>query len=247
MKKIFAFAAMAALLLFSCGKDDENNPSKPDNGKDDNTPVSASITIDGDFSDWEALGRKGCVYAICDPDARWDAVEEIRVCADKDYIFYYIRFNRDVIADYLAENDVLPCRINLNTDNEFESGYANYFLQAYDFIFEGELGDGNGGWGFYDADLNQRIDGVWVELSKKGAGLTDGAGSGVEYEISLDRAEFNAVASKSAIPMPIGDVVQTSLRFYETVTNPNWAELSNMPNGPDDENEGYADLLELNL
>lgn len=240
MKKILFCVAMVAMFFVSCNKNGVT-PQNTDEQEDPATDFNG-ITIDGDFSDWEALTRSKCVYAINDPNSPWDAVDEIRVYADDDNIYYYILFNRDVIADYLAENDKLPCRLNLNTDGEFTSGYSYYFLQSYDFMIEGYLGDGNGGWGFYDGDLHQRIDG-WQKLLEKKSGLTDGAGSGVEYEISLDRKEFNAAASKSPVPMPIKDVIQTSIRFYETVTNPDWAELSNMPN----EDGGYGNLLEVKL
>lgn len=250
MKKTMLLTAMTALLFVSCDKKDDT-PEK-NNGKDNDPKPETEvkgITIDGDFSDWEALGRKGTVWSVNDPDSPWEAVDEIRVCADEENIYYYVLFNRDVIADYLAENDKLPCRINLNTDNEFSSGYSSYFLRAYDFIIEGELGDGNGGWSFYDCNMYQRLYDAsedkdkWVELVPKGSGLAEGAGSGVEYEIALSIEEFNAGARKSTDPKPIGDIIQTSMRFYETMTNPHWAELSNMPN----ESGSYGDLLDLEL
>lgn len=257
MKNVYHLFTAAALVLFpaamilaSCDKNDSTpSKEKEEEQEQEEPPVDTptGITIDGDFSDWAALPKSAYVFALNDPDSEWEGVEQIRVCADEENIYYYVAFNRDVIADYLAENDLLPCRLNLNTDNEFTSGYSNYFLQAYDFIIEGELGDGSGSWGVYDGKLYQRIDGSWVMLADSHNGLTEGAGRGVEYEIALSREEFNTAARKSTIPMPIEEVIQTSMRFYETSTTGKWKDFSNMPNGPLDENDGLGDLLELTL
>ena len=246
MKKVFLFAAMLAMALVSCTDDNGTNNGSTNNDKDKPSDSFAGITIDGNFSDWEELKRSNTVFALNDSDSAWDAVEEIRVWADDNNIYYYVLFDRDVIADYLAGKDTLPCRLNLNTDNEFESGYSNYFLQAYDFIIEGNLGDGLGDWGFFDGKLYQRIGSDWVMLMDEKNGLTIGAGGGVEYEIALDREMFNEGAAKSSVPMPLQNVIQTSMRFYETSTTGKWVELSNMPNSSIDDGK-YGDLLEVNI
>lgn len=237
MKRIAFTLATIVLIAVSCGKDEPQKEKK-----DQNKPVQdeAPITIDGVFDDWVAL--KDAYVVKNDPSSMWEAVKEMRVYAKGDYIYYYVRFDKEGIAEYLEGNDTFPARVNLNTDGEFTSGYANYFNQAYDFIIEMSLGNGAGGWASAEnSTLFQRIDGSWSELQGENSGLTFGAGSGYEFELFVDRSIFNRAAAGSSIPMPMGDTFQTSMRFYETSSTGSWEELSNIPNSAD----GYGDLLEV--
>ncbi len=236
----------AAVCFVSCKQDNPNDvkPSDSDNGNKKN--LSLEIEIDGVFSDWAATDASLYASAETDPDAPWDAVEEIRCCADPDYVYYYIRYNEDALAELMAENDQLPIRLNINTDGEFESGYLSYSLQGYDFIVEGDLSDKAGNWRSMVGSLYQRVNGSWEELVHESDALVVGAGNGAEYEIMLDRGLFSSAAYGSSEPnSSIGDVFQTGIRFYETtIKNPgHWEELSNMPNSAD--GSGYADLLEV--
>lgn len=253
MKRIALFLTLALLLPISCNKNAPatQNPASQDSpadqqdeeGQQEENPqeeASGPIVIDGQFEDWSTLD--GAVVAKNDPDSFWPAVKELRVYAYQDYVYYYIRFDREYMQEYLDGNDILPARINLNTDGEFTSGYDKYFLRAYDFMIELSLGNGAGGWGTADDSiLHQRINDDWTVLSGPNSGLTFGAGAGMEFEMYLDRTVFNAAAAKSPVPMPMGDTFQTSMRFYETVSDPNWAELSNIPNT----DTGYGDLLDI--
>lgn len=237
MKKVLFLTASILMVLLSCNKPESGN--KKNNNKTDDT--DSAITIDGSFEDWLAIKP---IVAKNATNSIWDAVKELRVYPEGDYIFYYIRFNQEVISEYLSQNDVLPARVNLNTDGEFDSGYQNYFLQGYDFIIEISLGNGAGGWGAGDnSTLFQRLNDDWSELLGEYSGLTYGAGSGYEYELCLDRSIFNNAAAKSSSPMPIGDTFQTSMRFYETTSTGKWEELSNIPNTDD----GYGNLLEVSF
>ena len=253
MKKVFTVLAIAATLMFafvSCSKDDDNkkeNNEKTDDPKDDpkDEEKGLKITIDGDFADWAALDTDLFVSAKNNPNSPWEGVAEIRCCADPDFVYYYIKYNKETVEELLALNDELPIRLNINTDGEFESGYQSYSLQGYDFILEGGLGNGEGGWGDFQATMYQRLDG-WEELAPATSGMTKGAGKGSEYEIMVARELFNAAAAGSTVPMPMGDVFQTGVRFYETtVARPgHWEELSNMPNSSIDVvDNGWGNLL----
>lgn len=240
MKKItFAFAALM-LVAVSCAKTDPQQGGKQPGKPQEPEEPQAAITIDGKFDDWADL--KDAYVAKNDPESQWEAVKELRVYATGDQIFYYVRYDKEVIVEYLQGNDTFPARVNLNTDGEFTSGYSSYFTQSYDFIIEMSLGNGAGGWDTAEGSfLYQRIDGKWVELLGENSGLTFGAGSGYEYELVVDRAIFNRAASASTIPMPMGDNFQTSMRFYETSSTGSWEELSNIPNS----SEGYGPLIDV--
>ena len=194
---------------------------------------AATITIDGDFSDWPKLEAGTFAKATSDPDAPWEGVKEIRCFANAETVFYYIKFDEESLADaFEMEPNDMHLRLCINTDGEYESGYANYFLEAYDFIVEGTFADA-GAFVDFDGEMHQRI-GSWVSLLAPENGLVCGKGAGAEYEIALDRATFNLAANASSVPMPMGDDFQTGIRFYYN----GWAEFSNMPNSSIEEEAG---------
>ena len=205
------------------------------------TPV-AGITIDGDFSDWPALADGIYTKSVCDPDAPWEGVEEIRCFATPETVFYYIKFDEESLADaFAAEKPEMHLRLCINTDGEYESGYKSYFLEGYDFIIEGCFVDG-GAFVDFDGELHQRYGDngpadestKWHSLLAAENGLVMGKGAGLEYEIALDRAKFNEAANTSDFPLPMGDTFQTGIRFYWN----GWDEFSNMPNCSLEEEQG---------
>lgn len=243
--------AVAAMMFFACNKPEENKGNGKEGGGENKEPeeetAKVDIKIDGDFADWAAINPEYVAVAKNDPNSKWEGVAEIRCCANADFVFYYIKYDKETVEELLSLNDVLPIRLNINTDGEFESGYTSYSLDGYDFILEGSLGNGEGGWGNFEPEMHQRIGG-WVSLAPSTSGICSGAGAGHEYEILVSRDLFNNAAAGSDVPMPMGDVFQTGVRFYETtVGNPgHWEELSNMPNSSIDvEESGYGHLLEV--
>ena len=237
MKKFLALLAMAAsFLAVSCNK---NNDEDDDDQKQEEAQ-GLGIKIDGVFDDWGALKPDVVVSAKNNPNSPWDAVSEIRCCADKDFVYYYIKFNREAVNDLMEIQDDMPIRLCLDTNNDFTTGYENYFLDPYDFIIEGGLAEG-GAWTTYDGTLHQRnSEGKWDEILKPGNNLVTGKGAGGEYEILLARELFN-----NAVPAEhkIGDVFYTGIRFYGY----DWGELSNMPNTSIEEGDGkgWGHLLKV--
>ena len=237
MKKFLALLAMAAsFLAVSCNK---NNDEDDDDQKQEESK-GLGIKIDGSFDDWGALKPDVVVSAKNNPNSPWDAVNEIRCCADKDFVYYYIKFNREAVNDLMDVKDDMPIRLCIDTNNDFTTGYENYFLDPYDFIIEGGLAEG-GAWTTYDGTLHQRTsEGKWNEILKPGSNLVTGKGSGGEYEILLARELFN-----NAVPAEhkIGDVFYTGIRFYGY----DWGELSNMPNTSIEEGDGkgWGHLLKI--
>ena len=237
MKKILTLLAMAAsLLAVSCNK---NNEEEEEEQKKEETK-GLGIKIDGNFDDWAALKSDVVVSAKNDPNSPWDAVSEIRCCSDKDFVYYYMKFNKEAVNDLMDIQDEMPIRLCLDTNNDFTTGYENYFLDPYDFIIEGALADG-GAWTTYDGTLHQRnSEGKWDELLPPNNNLVTGKGNGGEYEILLARELFN-----NAVPAghKIGDVFYTGIRFYGY----DWGELSNMPNTTIEEGDGkgWGHLLKV--
>lgn len=233
MKKVFTLMAIFATLAVAvcC------NPSKgpvDDEEIDDEPEVTETISIDGQFADWAALTPGTFVSAVNNPESPWKGVEQIRVYADADFVYYYIKYNEETLKELLAvATEELPIRLCINTDGEFTTGYANYFLEAYDFIVEGALAS-NGAFTTYVGNFHQRI-GSWVPVSADN--IVTGMGSGSEYEIRLVREIFNSAANTTDDPKPMGDTFETGIRFYFTGSG-EWAELSNMPNSSAAEGDG---------
>ncbi|MCR5019153.1 MAG: tyrosine-protein phosphatase, partial [Bacteroidales bacterium] len=183
-----------------------------------------TIDIDGDFSDWSSL-QAGTFYKVVNnPGSLWGGVKEMRVYATAETVNYYVKFDQDALQE--AKNAATPTmnmQINLNTDGEFTSGYSGPFLDKYDFMIEGSIMT-NGNFKDFNGRLYQRINGSWG--SSLGSGMTSGAGSGIEYEFSLDRAKFNTAANTSSDPMSMGDEFQTGLSLLWN----GWTTFSNIPN-----------------
>lgn len=239
MKKVFTLLMLLAAVAVSCQKNGGGKNGGKNGGKDDGKGIS--IKIDGDFNDWASLDPTKVSVAKNDPNSPWSAVTEIRCCADADFVYYYVKYNKSELKDLLDGNDELFARLNLNTDGEFTSGYKNYSLDGYDFIAEGAIGDGKGGFGDFACELSKRNDqGDWDSLLPSTSGLVMGKGAGNEYEILLARELFN-----NAVPADhkMGDVFYTGMRFYQG----DWAELANIPNAAvDDENpNGWGHLMKV--
>ncbi|MBO6012286.1 MAG: hypothetical protein J6P82_02055 [Bacteroidales bacterium] len=254
MKKFVLFLAATAFMFAACTPKDPDTPDGPDGPDDPEEQVA--ITIDGNFDDWAALDASKVAVAKNDPNSPWDAVKQMRVYANPDFVFYYFEIDNAQVKELLESAvgtyinsegkespNTLNMRINLNTDGEFTSGYENYHLQCYDFIIEGTLAQ-DGKWDtFADATLHQRINKKWVTIMNGGQGLTMGAGNGNKFEIMLTRELFNNAAAGSSEPKPMGDIFQTGLRFYGA----EWSELSNLPNAAitDDNAQGWGNMLEI--
>ena len=186
MKKVLYFLAMTATVLaVSCNpkKDDPNKGGKDDPQEE----TGLAIKIDGNFDDWASLKPEQVSVAKNNANSPWAAVSEIRCCADADFVYYYIKFNKEELKEQMENGESLPIRLNINTDGEFTSGYASYSLDAYDFIVEGALADGAGKWTDYTGTLHFRTwledkekDG-WKELIPSTGGLVNGKGNGNDY------------------------------------------------------------------
>ena len=133
MKKFFAIAAMAAMLI-ACG-DKENDDKKPGNGGEPEEPEFVSaITIDGQFGDWAALDASKVVEAtLPEGETKHGDLKKVKIYADDLYINVYFE-----AAEPEAD---MPYHIDLciNIDNdEMTGGYANVWSNAgVDYLIEG--------------------------------------------------------------------------------------------------------------
>lgn len=106
MKKYLSFvaaASMACLAIVSCEKN-------PDGGKDDGdnnpvtTPTEVNISIDGDFSDWNAItetSSDGTVYFCATGAEGYKGLRNLKATSDEDFI--YMCFEVSTSKIFMAE------------------------------------------------------------------------------------------------------------------------------------------------
>ena len=197
MKKFMTFAAMFAAVAISfsaCNKDPQ-----PDNGG--NTVVTcpecgepeadctcgdyeAPITVDGDFSDWNNVAA---VSATCNPDAKWTALEKVKVYADAMFIYVYFEFSEDELADLTS----VPFHIYINEDASEATGNDQFLVQGgQDWLLEGFVFS-EGAFCNYDPFLfsydgaEDTVEWAYTEILPENSGIGSGAGAGNKYEFSI--------------------------------------------------------------
>ena len=152
----------------------------------------SAIQIDGDFSDWAAVTP---VSATCNPEAKYTALETVKVYTDEMYIHVYFEFSEDEIADRAW----VPFHIYINQDNNTEGCGDDQWLGqgGQDLLFEGAVlaapAEGEEGvfrpydpglFTYAGADL-ATVEWAWTSVLPEGSGIGTGAGNGNKYELSL--------------------------------------------------------------
>lgn len=125
---LLAVLAIASMALVSCKKDNE----KKDNGGDDNTYTPA-ITVDGQFSDWDAA--EGVVTVTPPEGAQYGNLAFAKVYADPYYVNLYLQFEK--IAD------TMPLDILLNVDGDTTTGGNSWIWTGADDGFDILIESGN--------------------------------------------------------------------------------------------------------
>lgn len=135
MKKFFAIAAMAAMLI-ACGDNGDDN-KKPGPGNEPEEPEFVSaITIDGQFGDWAALDASKVVEAtLPEGETKYGDLKKVKIYADDLYIYVYYESNE---PDPASVYHIDLC-INIDND-EMTGGYANVWSNAgVDYLIEGAV------------------------------------------------------------------------------------------------------------
>ena len=248
MKKFMTFAAMfaaVAIAFTACNKEE-----KPNNGG--NTVVTcpecgepeadctcgdyeSPITIDGDFADWNNVAA---VTATCNPDAKWTALEKVKVYADAMYINVYFEFSQDELVDL----ESVPFHIYINEDASEAAGNDQFLGQGgQDWLLEGFVFSG-GSFCNYDPYLfsydgaEDTVEWAYGEVLPEGTGIGTGAGAGNKYELSIMVEMLQGVQLSDTFT--IGFDIQQS-----------WNSVGVLPNTAiaDDNANGAAPMLAITV
>ena len=146
------------------------------------------ISIDGDFSDWDALDPSQVSVATCAPDARWTALKTLKACANDYAVYIYFEFVEEEIPDRAWT----PVHIFIDADNSPKTGGYDYLYAeaCSDWALEGAI--------FLDDAFCSYDSGLYPWAGAPGgngwywgdslySGFTSGAGNGAKYEIMINK------------------------------------------------------------
>ncbi|MBR6306376.1 MAG: hypothetical protein IKR38_06340 [Bacteroidales bacterium] len=248
MKKLFYFAAMAAVLVSFAACEKGNKPGRNDDDDDDGPAYVNPIKIDGNFADWAALDASKVATATCATGRTdTDALKTLKVYCDEYYLSFYIEFDKNKVDPYSAT--ALPFHIYLNSDNSAATGgYGDEFADAdADWCLEASLlgwdasgtvqswdpsafkwwGEpGQDGWLWTEHSVNPNVPehsdaDQWGAI--KAGGIAEGAGSVADgkYEAQIDL---------SALPFTLADTFTIGADIQQ-----NWSSIGWLPNAAQEE------------
>lgn len=209
-RQLFArMALMLALPLFAAGciiDDPEPGPNLSGDWTEPEEPAGPEtfITVDGDFSDWDAIPADELVTATVPDDAFYSAGRRLKVYAGATYINIYLEYSE-------AEQPVQIMHLYLDSDMAFDGegrpttgmGNAAWTNDGADILFEGMVVDDAGAPAAYDPTIfnwtGENLSGGWdwTELLAAGSGVCS-ASKPVELENGRKAVEVAVV--RSSIP-----------------------------------------------
>jgi len=172
---------------------------KVDDDDDEEPTPTFSITLDGEFDDWNDIPEEHLAIAILDAEnSDYHRLKEVRLIADASYIYMYMKL------DTLYGNAM---DIYLNVDGDTETGYnswmwnapsANYLMQGfkadnYDMRLAAYDESKGGGWGWLTPNVVDAGTGL-MEISEMN-------------EVEENIVEFEAQILRNFIP-GLGDEVR---------------------------------------
>ncbi|MBQ3673970.1 MAG: PKD domain-containing protein [Paludibacteraceae bacterium] len=194
--------------------------------------VQRAIVIDGDFSDWEALGNDAVARCLSDDDDYYDGyLGEAKFVRDEEFIYFYMNISKEqddfdtdegVVHGYYAEivqfclncgDETTGCHFWYFEDPAIDiliecPSWQDQFESASFFVCPEALNGGeNENWEWDDAGIANAI------TSCEAVELEDGR-LGLEGKISILK-----------LPVPITDV----LKMGVVVLDPAWTEVGSLP------------------
>ena len=199
------------------------------------------IEIDGDFSDWDAIGESIISVARCAERARWTALKTLKACSDYYNLYIYFEFDQDEIQD----RSYVPIHVYISQDNNTEGCGDDVWLGqgGQDFLLEGAV-IANGKFCPYDPYLFKYVgadpaivEWAWETVLPEGSGIATGAGAGDAYELAISIDALDSEVELSDVFM-IGVDIQQS-----------WNSVGVLPNAAitDDNLGGAAPMLEVRM
>lgn len=258
MKKVLKFtaAAIMAVCALSCTKDNGDD-NKVNNGKDeeqeqpggeenpggDETPAAA-ITIDGTFSDWDAVET---VDATAPAGVIQDGISKVRVYGDDMYLYMYLEMPLDGFT-YDGADGYVPLSICIDTDGNPDTGATIDWMwmpAAFEAILQGNIAGPNSEFVSFNPGVTVWTGedgmGYWDDESAHSQLVTEGSGVGTGAGVvDGDIVKYELSIIKEFIP-EMGSTIK--LGVY--LSDKSWGETGRLPIGEHDSEAGSDTIVEM--
>lgn len=191
------------------------------------------IKLDGVFTDWNEVPANKLASATLPDGASLTALKEMKVCADENFIFFYIKLDQAHVA---------PLDFFFNTDNNTMTGGNSWLWDpcGADYLIEGSIAEGMGDAIVFNWPATSPQDGwEWAEAVPAGSGII----SMSEIKtVSGTIVEFEGSIVREMIPTTLAN----EIGFGVFSSNADWAETGSLPTAAADA-EVKAPLLTVKL
>ncbi len=183
-------------------------------------PVSKTISIDGDLSDWDDVDGSNGYVSEAPEGAYYTAAQRLKATADENYIFLYIEYDNTVetipnTLDVFIDSD---CAFDGNGIATTGSGSANFDNDGSDILIQGSITDDTNAAGWSWAEIfmysgePMANNWLWTSVLAPGMGAT---ANSVPVDLGNGRSAFECSIMRGAIPgmgkeIEIGIVLEAS-------------------------------------
>ncbi|MDS1032581.1 PKD domain-containing protein [Porphyromonadaceae sp. NP-X] len=191
------------------------------------------IKIDGNFSDWSDVPADKLATATLPEGASLTALKELKVCADENFIYFYLKLDQVQVA---------PLDIFINSDNNAATGGNSWLWDpcGADYLIEGFLNEGMADAAVYNWPADKPQDGwEWVEAVPAGSGIIS---MSEVKTVSGTIVQLEASIVKELLPATLAN--QIGIGVFSS--NADWAETGSLPS-VSAESEIKAPLLTVKL
>ena len=204
--------------------------------------LAPSISIDGDFSDWERVPWEYLAEDTVDgfASAGLDNLYRVRLCSDADNIYFYVEFNNDVMRDATGAPSETDTIINyvvrttdlfIDTDNSAETGYQIYLWDdcGADYLIEGLPREDSGELFRFSQDAPKDDWNGWETMQ-----FSEGLRASGIVVLENGHAALEGYVSRAVLSIQDGT---ESIRVGAMTQSSNWTETGVLPESRADKEE----------
>jgi PKD repeat protein len=174
------------------------------------------IKLDGIFTDWSEVPANKLASTTLPEGASLTALKELKVCADANFIFFYLK---------LDQTHVAPLDIFLNTDNNPATGATSWLWDpcGADYLIEGFVTEGMADAIVFKKPTDTAQDAWdWQEVVAAGSGIVS---MSEVKTVSGTIVEFEARIVREMVPTTLAN----EIGFSVFSSNADWNETGSLP------------------
>jgi len=193
-------------------------------------PVSKTISIDGDLSDWDDVDSANGSVSDAPEGAYYTVAQRLKATADENYVFLYIEYDNTV--------EKIPNTLDvfIDTDAAFDgngmaatgSGSTNFDNDGSDILIQGSIVDETNAAGWSWAEIfmysGEPMAGDWSWTSVLGGNMGATANS-VPVDLGNGRSAFECSVMRAAIPN-MGNKIEVGI-----ILEAEWTTVGVLPTG----------------